>query len=93
MATWGRKTEGVEQTSPDVIAEQIDRLKDLFPEAVSEGRVNFEMLKAMLGEIVDERTERYSFTWAGKHEVIRLLQVPSCVTLRPCLKQKNRNSV
>jgi len=84
MAAWGRKTESVEQTSPDIIAEQIDRLKDLFPEAVSEGRVNFEMMKIMLGEIVDDRTERYSFTWAGKRDAIRLLQIPSRATLKPC---------
>lgn len=84
MATWGRKTESVEQTSPDIITEQIDRLKDLFPEVVSEGKVDFEMLKTMLGEIVEDRTERYSFTWAGKRDAIRLLQIPSRATLKPC---------
>ncbi len=84
MATWGRKTESVEQTSPDIIAEQIDRLKGLFPEAVSEGKVDFEMLKAVLGEIVDDHAERYSFTWAGKRDAIRLLQIPSRATLKPC---------
>jgi len=84
MATWGRKTESVEQTSPDIIAEQIDRLKDLFPEAVSEGKIDFEMLKTMLGEIVDDHAERYSFTWAGKRDAIRLLQIPSRATLKPC---------
>lgn len=84
MTTWGQKTESVEQTSPDIIAEQVDRLKDLFPEVVSEGKVDFEMLKTMLGEIVDDRAERYSFTWAGKRDAIRLLQVPSRATLKPC---------
>ena len=84
MATWGRETESVEQTSPDIITEQIDRLKDLFPEVVSEGKVDFEMLKTMLGETVDDRTERYSFPWAGKRDAIRLLQIPSRATSKPC---------
>ncbi len=79
--------ESVERTSADLVAEQVERLKELFPEAVTEGKVNFEKLKAALGEIVDDRPERYSFTWAGKRDAIRLLQTPSRATLRPCPKE------
>ena len=79
-----RRVAPVEQTSADILTEQIERLKDLFPEAVTEGKVDFEKLKKTLGEIVDDRPERYSFTWAGKRDAIRLLQVPSRATLKPC---------
>ena len=82
-----RKTQHVEQTSPDLVAEQVERLKELFPECVAEGKVDFERLKATLGEIVDDRPERYSFTWAGKRDAVRLLQVPSRATLRPAPKE------
>ena len=75
------KAERVSRTSADLLAEQIERLKEIFPECVGEGgKVDFERLKATLGEIVDDRPERYSFTWAGKRDAIRLLQVPSRAT-------------
>ena len=77
------KAESVPRTSPDLVSEQIDRLKELFPEAVSEGKVDFDELRATLGEIVDDGPERYSFTWAGKRDAVRLLQVPSRATLKP----------
>lgn len=55
----------------------------MFPEAVSEGRVDFERLRSALGEAVETRQERYSFTWAGKRDAIQVLQVPSRATLVP----------
>ncbi len=76
--------EKVAMTSPDLITKQIARLREIFPEAVAEGKVDWERLRATLGEIVDERPERYSFTWAGKQDSIRLLQTPSRATLVPC---------
>jgi len=82
-----RRAAPVEQTSADILTEQIERLKDLFPEAVTEGKVDFEKLKATLGEIVDARPDRYSFAWAGKRDAIRLLQVPSRATLKPCSEE------
>jgi len=77
----------VEWQSVDLVKENIARLKELFPEAVSEGKVDFEKLKATLGEVVDDKPERYSFTWAGKRDAIRLLQVPSRATLKPFLEE------
>jgi adenine-specific DNA-methyltransferase len=81
------KTESVARTSADLLAEQVERLKAVFPECVAEGKVDFEELKAALGEIADDSPERYSFTWAGKRDAIRLLQVPSRATLVPCRKE------
>ncbi len=74
----------VERQSADLVKENLARLQELFPEAVSEGKVDFEKLRATLGQIVDDRPERYSFTWAGKRDAIRLLQVPSRAALKPC---------
>ena len=67
----------VAKESPDLIAEQIELLRQIFPQAFTEGRVDFEKLRATLGEVVDDRPERYSFAWAGKRDAIRLLQTPS----------------
>ncbi|MGI9255789.1 MAG: site-specific DNA-methyltransferase [Salinispira sp.] len=68
----------------DIVAENIGKLKKLFPEAFSEGKVNFNTLKEMLGEFVDDADERYSFTWNGKSRARMLAQTPSAGTLRPC---------
>lgn len=81
------KTDVVSRTSPNLLGEQVERLKELFPEIVVEGKVDFEKFKAMLGEEVDDRPERYSFTWAGKRDAVRLLQVPSRAALKPCPKE------
>jgi len=74
----------VARTSPDLVADQIERLRAIFPDAFSEGRVDWDRLRSTLGEIVDDRPERYSFTWAGKRDAIRALQIPSRATLVPC---------
>jgi len=50
----------------DIVAENVGKLKELFPEAFTEGKVDFEALKEVLGTFVDDRDERYSFTWNGK---------------------------
>ncbi|WP_419031763.1 site-specific DNA-methyltransferase [Holdemanella porci] len=68
----------------------IDKIKELFPEAVEEGKINFDMLRAMLGDEVDDSREKYQFTWNGKAKSIKLAQTPSSATLRPC-KGKSKN--
>ena len=68
----------------------IDRIKDLFPEAVEEGKINFDMLRAMLGDEIDDSREKYQFTCNGKAKSIKLAQTPSSATLRPC-KDKSKN--
>ena len=68
----------------DIVAENVSKLKELFPEAFTEGKVDFEALKEVLGEYVDGREERYSFTWNGKSKARMIAQTPSAGTLRPC---------
>lgn len=77
------EVEKVERTSPDIVNEHVEQLKAIFPEVFSEGKVDFEKLKAALGDIVDSQPEKYSFTWAGKRNSIQLLQTPSYATLTP----------
>jgi adenine-specific DNA-methyltransferase len=77
----------VAQTSADLTQESIARLREVFPEAVTEGKIDFAKLRESLGDEVDDRPERYSFTWAGKRDAIRLLQTPSRATLVPASKE------
>lgn len=75
--------EEVSKTSPDLLSDRVDLLADLFPDAVTEGKVDWIKLRQALGEDIEEGTERYSFDWAGKRDALRLLQVPSRATLKP----------
>jgi adenine-specific DNA-methyltransferase len=87
MSTVKRKSHPVARTSAALAGDQLVRLKEIFPACFTEGRVDFDKLRETLGEAVDSRPERYSFTWAGKRDAIRLLQTPSRATLIPCPKE------
>lgn len=67
----------------DLAKENINTLKKLFPEVVTEGKIDFEKLKLVLGEEVDVRKEKYEFTWHAKSQSMKLAQIPSAGTLRP----------
>ncbi|HEV7667172.1 MAG TPA: site-specific DNA-methyltransferase [Thermoanaerobaculia bacterium] len=73
-----------ETQSADLVAENVEQLKVLFPEAFTEGKVDFEVLKALLGGAVDEREEKYGLNWHGKRKARQLALTPSIGTLRPC---------
>lgn len=70
--------------SADIIAENIDHLKALFPEALTEGKIDFDTLKLLLGGAVEEREEKYGLNWHGKRRARQLALIPSTGTLRPC---------
>lgn len=71
----------------DIKAENIEKMKQLFPEAFEEGKIDFDKLRQLLGDYVDDNTERYNFTWNGKGQALRLSQTPSMGTLRPCKEE------
>jgi len=73
-----------ETRSTDIVAENIEQLKVLFPEAFTEGKIDFEVLKQLLGGTVKEREEKYCLNWHGKRRARQLALTPSTGTLRPC---------
>jgi len=76
--------EDAETRSPDVVAENVEQLKTIFPEAFTEEKVDFEVLKQLLGGVVEEREEKYGLNWYGKRRARQLALTPSTGTLRPC---------
>ena len=70
--------------SADLVQANIARLRALFPVAFTEGRIDFEVLKSLLGAKVDEREEKYGLNWHGKRRARQLALTPSTGTLRPC---------
>lgn len=70
--------------SADIVAGNVEALKALFPEAFTEGRIDFEVLKGLLGAAVDERDEKYGLNWHGKRRARQIALTPSTGTLLPC---------
>ena len=60
----------VDGASKDILQENVEKLQALFPEAFTEGKVDFDALKETLGEYVEDKEERYSFTWHGCADAI-----------------------
>ena len=76
--------------SLNIMEENLAAMQQLFPEAFEEGKIDFDVLRQLLGDYVDDEEERYSFRWNGKGKALRLSQTPSTGTLRPC-KEESKN--
>ncbi|MAM70164.1 MAG: site-specific DNA-methyltransferase [Gammaproteobacteria bacterium] len=72
--------------SDDIVSDNISKLKELFPEAFSEGGVNFDTLRQLLGDasVLDEGEEKYGLNWHGKKKARQIALTPSTGTLLPC---------
>lgn len=75
--------EKMELTSMDIADEKRQQLKQLFPEVFTEGKVDIEKLKTVLGDMVETGRERYSMNWSGKSDCMKIIQQPSIGTLKP----------
>ena len=76
--------EKIDGKSKDIVNDNIDKLKMLFPDVFTEDGIDFDALKDALGEYINDKEERYQFTWHGKTQARRIAQTPSTGTLRPC---------
>lgn len=72
-----------ETRSPDLAADNLERMRDLFPTAFTEDGIDFSALRQLLGDAVDDGDERYGLSWSGKRRARRLALTPSRGTLRP----------
>lgn len=75
--------DNVAKESPDLSDEKKKELKQLFPEVFSEGKIDFDKLKTVLGEEIDTRSEKYSFSWAGRKDAFKAIQTTAKGTLKP----------
>ncbi len=82
--------------SMDMVQGNIEKIKALFPNAVTEVlrdgeptlAVDFDVLKQELSTVlVDDKEERYQFTWPDKKKSILLANTPISATLRPCKEE------
>ncbi len=73
----------INKVSKDIKTNRLDELKKILPEVFTEGKVDLEKLKLALGQDIDERPERFNFSWAGKSKAIKTVLIPSKATLKP----------
>ena len=77
------KSDEVEQLTASPLDERLENLKKLFPEFFTEAKLDVPKIREFLGEDVEDRAERYHFTWTGKRDAIRSLQTAPLSTLSP----------
>jgi adenine-specific DNA-methyltransferase len=70
--------------SDELVSGNIEHLKQLFPEAWKEGKLDFDVLRQLLGGSIDESDEKYGLNWHGKRRARQVALTPSAGTLRPC---------
>ncbi|MFA6181513.1 site-specific DNA-methyltransferase [Acidithiobacillus sp.] len=78
-----------EAQSANIVADNVEQLKSLFPELITEGpggvSINVDVLKALVGDnTVTDADEKYGLNWHGKRLARQLALTPSTGTLRPC---------
>ena len=76
--------------SKDIVSDNVSKLKEIFPEIVTEDKIDFDKLKNILADEIDDSHEKYNFTWPGKTQAIKESQKQSNGTLRPC-KNESKN--
>ncbi|MDY7070962.1 hypothetical protein PshuTeo2_10030 [Pseudomonas hunanensis] len=72
--------------SANIVSENIEQLKTIFPEVFGERSVDFDTLRQLLGDagVIDESEEKYGFHWHGKKKARQIALTPSMGTLLPC---------
>lgn len=73
----------IDGLSMNIEQTNLDKLRSVFPECVSEGKLDIDKLLSLCGEYIDNDFEKYKFEWKGKADCLRLAQKRSTGTLRP----------
>ncbi|MEO8400019.1 MAG: site-specific DNA-methyltransferase, partial [Ignavibacteriaceae bacterium] len=69
--------------SLDILTDKLSKLKSIIPEAFTEDKIDWEKLKAALGDDINFENERYNLNWAGKSGAFNILQQRTSATLKP----------
>jgi adenine-specific DNA-methyltransferase len=73
-----------ETLSADLVSENVGRVRELFPEVFSEGRLDVHHLCQLLGVSSSPVAETFGLSWHGKRSARQLALTPTSGTLRPC---------
>lgn len=82
------KFDKLKMQTPNISNENIKKLKELFPQIISEDKIDFDILRQLLSEnIVEADEERYRLDWVGKKRSLLKANTPINKTLRPCIDE------
>ena len=73
----------IPSNTPDFQTELAEKLAELAPEAIADGKIDVEKLKELLNGDADESNERFGLFWPGKRRALRAAQQPTTATLKP----------
>lgn len=71
----------------DIEQAEKDKLKSVFPQCFTEGKLDVAMLLNLCGEYITNEFEKYKFEWKGKSECFQIAGKRSYGTLRPCVEE------
>jgi len=71
----------------NITQENINKLREIFPEVFTENKIDFDKLQIVLGENIEKSNEKYEFSWNGKFEAMKIAQQQSTGTLIPCKEE------
>lgn len=74
----------IDGKSLDIETAEKEKLKAVFPQCFTEGKLDIDKLLSLCGEYIDSDFEKYKFEWKGKSECYRIAGKRSTGTLRPC---------
>ncbi len=73
--------------SLNITQDNLNKLKTLFPDIFSEGKIDWEKFKGTFTDDINFANERYVLNWAGKSDAFKVLQIPTTATLKPQSEQ------
>jgi adenine-specific DNA-methyltransferase len=82
-----RKGESIKIDSTNIFEAELRRFREIFPQLVKEGKIDWFELRNYFGDSVNDSPDRYSFTWAGKKQASKILQIPSRGSLVPVVEE------
>lgn len=68
--------------SLNIEQDNLAKLMQEFPQLFTEGKLDWEKLKATFSDDINFANERYVLNWAGKSDAFKVLQVPTTATLK-----------
>ena len=77
----------IDGKSLDIEAVDKEKLKAIFPQCFSEGKLDIDKLLSLCGEYIDNDFEKYKFEWKGKSKCYKIAGKRSTGTLRPCVQE------
>lgn len=69
--------------SLNIEQDNLTKLMQQFPNLFTEGKLDWEKMKATFSDDINFANERYVLNWAGKSDAFKVLQVPTTGTLKP----------